>query len=224
MVTETCPDHSRLQSLISTLQFGDHLYHSYEKSYSQLPLLASFLASGLKRNQQCLHISADPTEEAVMNELRTLQVDAAGATQDGALRFLSKWQWRLQEKLDPAVMLEGLTALVSQGRQGGYTGARIWFDMTWTLHPGVDPVEVEVWETLLHRIIQDEPVLAVCSYNRRRLPAATIKAGQNTHPWCINGNRLLPNEHSRLAALFAKHSALLRHLAPPSRPRLADAW
>jgi hypothetical protein len=151
-------------------------------------------------------------------------VDASGASQRGALRFLGPSQWKRQAKLDPAVILEGLASLVAQGLQAGYGGTRIWFDMTWTLHGGVDSLELEAMETLFHRVIQDEPVIAVCSYNRRRLPAAIIKAGENTHPWCINGNRLLPNEHSRLAALFAKHAPLLRRLDPPSRPRLPDAW
>lgn len=224
MVADISPERDRLQQVFTTLQFGDHLYHSYHEPYSHLPLLTSFFAVGLDQNQQCIHISGDHVEEAVMAELRTWGVDASRASQRGALRFLSPSQWKRQADLDPAVMLEGLDSLVSQGRQGGYTGARIWFDMSWTLHPGVDPLEVEVWETLLHRIIQNEPILAVCSYNRRRLPAATIKAGENTHPWCINGNRLLPNEHSRLAALFAKHATLLRQLDPPSRPRLADTW
>jgi hypothetical protein len=223
VTTDFGSERRHLQSLAYNLQPGDHLFHSYDSPSEPLPLLVSFIAAGLDQNQQCIHISGDYLEEPVMAELQAWGVDAVRASQRGGLRFLGPSQWKRQAELDPAVILEGLASLVAQGLQAGYGGIRMWFDMTWTLHPGVDPLGLEAMETLFHRVIQDEPVIAVCPYQCRRLPAATIKVGENTHPWCINGNRLLPNEHSRLAALFAKHATLLRRLVPPSRPRLADA-
>ena len=214
---------SRLRNGMWSLQFGDHLYYSYDKAASQLPLVNSFIRAGLELGHQCIHVADDLTEEAVMHGLREMGVEADSAEQRGALRFLNKWQWRRHEEIDPPTMMDGLASLVSQGSRAGYSGTRIWVDMTWALNPGVDSLRLEIWETLLHRVIQGEPVIFTCSYNHRRLPASTLKVGENTHPWCIMDGRVLPNDRSRLAALFAKHAPLLRRLAPPSRPRLAGA-
>lgn len=205
-----------------SLQFSDHLYHPYDEAASQLPLLTWFICTGLELGQQCIHVADDLPEERVLEALERSGVNTRAEMQDGALRFLGKWEWRRQEGLDLCLIARGLELLVSQGRKAGYRGTRLWADMTWALNPGVDPLQLEAWETLLHRVIQGKPAVAVCSYNRRRLPESLIKAGENAHPLRTAEGQVMPNERSRLPALFGKHANTLRCFEHPSSVRLID--
>src|SRR4029078_5066854 len=85
------------------LRPGQHLCLIYEEDpIEQMPALLPFISQGLERNEQCIYIADDPTLQGLREALTAYGIDVARQEGRGALKLLTRNEWRQPGELSSA--------------------------------------------------------------------------------------------------------------------------
>ena len=189
-------DSDRLRRAVTGLAPGDHLCLIYESQAEQFAVMGLFVRTGLERGERCIYIADENTAESVVDALRAGGADVDKALASGALSVITKRDAYLREgRFDPDLMIAFLGETVDEAVKAGYPAVRISGEMTWALgtEPGVD--RLLEYESKLNRFFPGSRALAMCQYNRKKFPAATIKGVIETHPIVILREQVAENSY-----------------------------
>jgi hypothetical protein len=174
---------------------GDHVCAIYSSPAEQWVTAARFIAQGLRTGERCL-FAGYSAEDLVgfRAALRHEQIDPDEANARGALILLTKEEAHLRDGcFDSERMLRMLNDAVEDALNDGYTAFRTCGDMTWLLDDAPGSLRVAEYEALVTSLFRNVRALAMCQYDRTRLPAALLDHGLGTHPTVLMDGHHLDN-------------------------------
>jgi hypothetical protein len=171
--------------------WGDHICAIFDDPDQQMAVMLPFVTQGLRAEQRCVWISAPAGASRFRRALARVGADLPTLEASGQLVIISDVEFYLHDGVfDPDRTLELGLALLEEGRRGGWTAMRVAGEASF-LRTG--PVDVSLWEAYeeqVTRCVAGAPLVAVCQYDRRRIPSSLIAAAFRTHPIVILGETI----------------------------------
>ena len=165
---------------------NDHLALLYEGRDEQFAAVIPFLRQGLEHGERCLYVADETPQDAIVEALREAGVDADAALESGALTILSADETYLSGgtfDLDESLAL--LEDIVETDTEE-FDGLRITSEETWLLRAEDALAEFTTLEARVNELFRGERCLALCQYDRERLPADVLEDVVKTHPYLVS--------------------------------------
>jgi ABC-type transporter Mla MlaB component len=179
----------------------DHLCWSYEDADQLRLSMAEFLADGLRQDQQVCHIAVGGADD-LLTELAEL-VDAEQAVSLGTLQLLDlEDMYDTSAPVDPQAQVAAYAAATSRALTAGHTGLRVAAEVTPLVRTSEQVEAFARYEHLADRYMANQPLTALCAYNRTELGADTVAQLACMHPTSTPGS-----------APFRLHAVTRHHLA-----------
>ena len=159
---------------IRDIPYGVHMCHFYERREDLAAALVPFFIAGLRNQERCIWITAEPLRAADARQaLRDAGFDADAAIAAGALAILDFSDWYAEkENLKGNQVVELWLAEERRALAEGYRGLRITGNVTF-LEPGDWPVFME-YEALVNQAFQGRRIVTLCTYSSRDCGAAEM--------------------------------------------------
>jgi hypothetical protein len=159
---------------IREIPYGVHMCHFYAQREDLAAVLVPYFTAGLRRNERCIWITAEPLRAAQAREALCLAgVDADAAVAAGALTIRDFSDWYSE-----AGSLRGNDVVdlwLGEERRAlavGYSGLRITGNVTF-LQPEDWPLFME-YEALVNQALQGRRIVTLCTYRHGSCGAAEV--------------------------------------------------
>ncbi|MBI3965290.1 MAG: MEDS domain-containing protein [Chloroflexi bacterium] len=180
--------------VLAALEQGMHACLLYEDHQNPIPVVAPFIVAGLAAGERCIYVVGDHDPAEIRRELHRLGVDVPGEEERGALVLVTQWEVAFTgETFDPAAMIAYVRTAILDTLVSGFAGLRVVAEMTWALRLGVGCDRLIHYEALGNHLYPDEPLVAVCMYNRSRFPAAVCHDALRSHPAVVLDDTVYDN-------------------------------
>jgi signal transduction histidine kinase len=185
--------HSSLDS-VRALRRGQHACLLYGTGDNPLLTVAPFVAVGLDNGERCVFVVGEQDPAQIERSLSSAGIDFAAQVARGALVLVSRWEVSFPNGVfDPVAMIGYVRQTITQTLADGFSGLRVVAEMTWALQLGVGANKLIHYEALGNHLYPDEPLVAVCMYDRSRFPAAVCHDAMRVHPWVAVGDTTYDN-------------------------------
>lgn len=185
-----------LRKEFENLGLGEHLCCIYNNSEERFSVVAPFMAIGFERNEKCIYIVDESTQEEVVLALKRSSIDIDRCLRQNQCQFLTKEDAYLKDGyFDPDRMIEMLRAAEKQALKEGYGGLRVTGEMTWvfTKLPGVE--RLMEYEAKLNYFFPKSRSTAVCQYNENKFTPEVLMDVIRVHPTIIINGSICPNPY-----------------------------
>ena len=112
----------------------------------------------------------------------------SGLVDSGSLTVLSISKiYGRERRVVPEQQRDVFTKLVGEALADGYTGLRVVADNTSFV---TDPHSIPAWkqwEAIVDQLTADNPLVGLCCFDHKRLPAGTLDLIQRLHPDSLEG-------------------------------------
>jgi signal transduction histidine kinase len=180
-------EHSSL-GCVRELQRGQHACLLYDEHEDPLALVAPYASLAFAAGERCVYVVGEQDPVRIERSLEAAGVDVARQRERGALVLVSRWEVSFPGgEFDPTAMIAYVRQTIAQTLAEGFTGLRLVAEMTWALQMGVGANKLIHYEALGNHLYPDEPLVAICMYNRSRFPAAVCHDAMRVHPWVAVG-------------------------------------
>ena len=174
-----------------SFSWGDHVCAVFENRDQQMTVTVPFMAHGLRAEQRCVWISAPAGAARFRRALLACGADLPTLEASGQLIIISDVEFYLSDGLfDPDRTLELGMALLEDGQRCGWTAMRVAGEASFLRGEQIDVALWERYEEQVSRGVAGAAVVAVCQYDRRRVPSSFISAALRTHPIVILGESI----------------------------------
>lgn len=167
---------------------SDHACLAYEDGEERVRAAVAHLAEGRDLGNRLIY-AADASLDELLRELEPLG-DVRGMIDGGALSVVTSEDMYLGDgPLDPQVQLETYSSATDAALSDGYTGLRVAADMGGL---ALDPDGWSAllrWEHLADVYMSQQPMSAMCSYNRHRVPEPVVRDIARVHPLGVGEHR-----------------------------------
>lgn len=188
--------HALVGSAVQDASIHDHLCLFYESQEEQFRSIVPFFAAGLAKGERCLYIADELDADQVLRYLRAGGIAVDRALQDGSLVLASKHESYLRKgHFDPDEMLAFLKEFIEATKAEGFSGLRTTAEMTWVLGGVPGGERLMEYEARINDFFQNQDIVAICQYNRRRFAPHLIKDVILTHPYLICEGRVCQNSY-----------------------------
>jgi anti-anti-sigma regulatory factor len=172
---------------VGAMRPGDHAAFCFATPEEQAQVIGAFLNDGLNARQKVIYLGrAGPRQLPGLHG----QPDADQAAATGRLRIIPQdvaWLTRGNFDLDRLYTLVG-SEIAAAGEQG-YPAVRVTGDMSWLLsEPGGFPTMLACEAGFDEAIRPDDPVIALCQYDRNRCPPDQLSMLTHTHQLQVTAN------------------------------------
>jgi hypothetical protein len=172
---------------------GAHVCQFADDPNDSKAVLLPFLREGLLNHEFCLCVSSDCSADAWCYELQAFGVDVAAERQRGALRILTRSEWRQsQRRFRSLAQARKAFGLVPWAK---FHGARVIYDAAWALDPELAPEDLCHWEATATLLYGGLPVRVICQYDTSRHSANALAAALRTHPYVLAGDAIVANPY-----------------------------
>jgi hypothetical protein len=149
---------------IRDVPYGVHMCHFYQGREDLAAALVPYFAAGLRNNERCIWITADPLNQAdALIEMQKAGLDLRAAERKGSLSVKSHSDWYSgAEGLKGSQIVELWFAEEQRALEQGFSGLRI--------NGNVGFVTAETWGTFmeyekaLDTALEGHRILTLCSY------------------------------------------------------------
>jgi hypothetical protein len=171
--------------------WGDHICAVFDDPEQQMAVMLPFFTHGLRAQQRCVWISEAAGADRFRRALSRVGADLPTLEASGQLVVISDIEFYLQDGLfDPGRTLQLGLALLEDGRRNGWPLMRVAGEASFLRD---QPMDIALWETYEEQVTcraAGAPLVAVCQYDRRRVPAQLIAAALRSHPIVILGDSI----------------------------------
>jgi signal transduction histidine kinase len=193
---------------VRELRRGQHACLIYDKQEDPLAAVAPFVAAGLEAGERCVYVVGEHEPARIERSLAVVGIDVARQVERGALVLVSRWEVSFPDgEFDPAAMIAYVRQTITQTLAEGFTGVRVIAEMTWALQMGVGANKLIHYEALGNHLYPDEPLVAICMYDRSRFPAEVCLDAMRVHPWVAVGEVAHDNLYYEPPALVLDDAA-----------------
>lgn len=171
------------------LKPGDHVCHIYETDQERVDVLAETLQLGLNRSEAVMRLSDFETSRLEKQRLIDMGVDDGGT-------WITPDDTPLKNgKFKPDAIISWWKSTLSRSLKAGRSGLRLICDMSWIIDLAPSRDELLSFAAKANEFIPDSPFMAVCQFDRRRLPPDILLDALRTHPIVIVGREIHANSH-----------------------------
>jgi len=159
---------------IKGIPYGIHMCHFYESAADLRAVLAPYFAAGLRNNERCIWIAAEPLGATLAKiAAQNAGLDVEAAMRKGSLTILDHAEWYAEEgtlKGDEIVKvwLEEESRALAQG----YSGLRITGNVTF-LTPATWDLFMD-YEQGLNGALEGRRIVTLCTYRLGQVGAAEL--------------------------------------------------
>jgi hypothetical protein len=154
--------------------------HFYEDRADLVAALVPFFAAGLRANERCIWITAEPLSAADARAELQKAADADAAIRSGALTIRDFSTWYVEaEGLKSAQVADLWLAEEARALAQGYDGLRITGNASF-LTPETWPDFMD-YEEVVHRAFQGRRIVSLCTYDSRRCAPSQIDEVMQRH-------------------------------------------
>ena len=173
---------------------GGHVCFLYDGDDDPVAAVAPFVARGLAEGERCVYVVGDHDPGSIRARFEQSGIDVRRELERGALAFVEHWDVSFVDgEFDPPAMIRYVREAIQGALADGFRGLRIVAEMTWALKMGVGYAKLIQYEALGDQLYPDEPLVAVCLYDRARFPAAVCRDAIRVHPWVAVGRTTYRN-------------------------------
>jgi hypothetical protein len=149
---------------IREIPYGIHMCHFYASREELAGALVPYFAAGLRNNERCIWITADPLDEAdARDELEKAGVDWQAAQRNGSLTIRSHAQWYAGgEGLKADEIVERWFAEERRALEQGFSALRVTGNVSFAT-PQAWAAFME-YEKTLDTALEGHRIVALCSY------------------------------------------------------------
>ena len=152
---------------ISQIPYGIHMCHFYEVREDLVAALVPFFAAGLRNNERCIWITAEPLVAGdARAELAKAGVDVEAAMRSGQLTIRDYSEWYRDAGLQSRQVAALWLAEEERALRAGYDGLRITGNASFVT-PETWPDFMD-YEEVVHRAFQGRRIISLCTYHRER--------------------------------------------------------
>jgi len=165
---------------IKEIPYGVHMCHFYEGRADLAAALVPYFMAGLRNNERCLWITAEPLGEAAAKAaLQAAGVDVEAAQRKGSLTIRDHAQWYGDgHALTADEIIERWFAEEARALADGYAALRITGNTSF-LTPATFPAFME-YEHRLAESLPGHRIVTLCSYPRSRsAPSDVLEVVRN---------------------------------------------
>jgi PAS domain S-box-containing protein len=161
---------------VGDVPWGSHFCHFFETKSDLLDILVPYFEAGLAANERCIWVAIDPVEQAEAKEaLRRAVPDLDRREANGDIEIV------LQDPPRPEAcsviiprMLKDWSAKLREALASGYEGIRIGGNAGWVPPEMVNRNCEDQFEYQFQKMIDSEPIIALCGYPLEGLPATNL--------------------------------------------------
>ncbi len=187
------------EGTVASLARGTHACLIYDRAEEAIATVVPYVVAGLEAGECCVWVVGEHGEQPVRHALMAAGVPVEDACARGALAIVSQWEVSFPDgHFDPAAMIHYVRESIVSAVAGGFRGLRVVAEMSWALQMGVGFDRLVHYEALGNHLYPDEPLVAVCMYDRSRFPAAVCHDALRTHPVVALGDALYANPYYEL--------------------------
>ena len=172
---------------------NDHIALIHETREEQFAAVVPFVRQGLAADERCLYVLEDTSKDAIVSALREGGIEVDAALESGQLSFHTVDETYLRnERFQPDEMIEFYADAIAEATES-YEGLRVAAETGWLLD---DTTNVEDWmeyESRVNDLFADEDCVALCQYDRTRVPAEIIRDLVQTHPHIVYDSTVCHN-------------------------------
>jgi hypothetical protein len=170
---------------IAEVPYGVHACHFYDDRDDLAAALAPYIAAGLRNNERCLWITAEPllADDAKVALART-GIDVEAELRKGALQIRDYSEWYLSDgKPKNGDVVARWLAEEERALADGYRGLRITgnpsflTEATWSGFMD--------YESLLNEALKARHIVTLCTYPHTRCGPAEVADVLRRHDWAL---------------------------------------
>ena len=171
--------------VIGDVPWGTHFCQFYEISQDLIDILVPYFREGLKSNEFCMWVTAEPFQvEQAATALRTAVPDLDDRIGKGQIEILDYSQWYTKSgKIRTAEVLQGWVDKLTAAQNRGYEGLRLSGD-TFGLEPGHSE-NFTRYEESINNVMGQYNMLAICTYSLRKCGASEIMDVVSNHQFAL---------------------------------------
>lgn len=149
---------------LKAIPWGLHMCHFYERREDLAATLVPYFRGGLRSNERCIWITAEPLDAAGAEaELEAAGLDARAAIRSGALVIRDHGEWYgIVDRSVPASIMNLWLEEERRALAAGYSGLRITGNTSF-LTPADWPAFM-AYEELIDREFTSRRIVTLCSY------------------------------------------------------------
>ena len=169
---------------MTTLCSGDHSCYFYDDEKKQMQTVVSFIAEGLRKNEQCLYVADEHTPDEILAALGAGGIRVQEECRRGALSVVTKQQsYLVNGSFHPRNMLLQVKTRLQEALQNGFSGLRGSGEMSWALDSQALQEEIVYYEYLVEDFFWKEkpPIMGLCQYNTKRFSEAILRQMSQIH-------------------------------------------
>lgn len=184
------------QRSIDDIELGNHICSIYQSKEQQFALIVPFFKAGLERNEKCIYIADENTNEDIIAEFVKRGVDIDKYIKSNKFVIISKQQSYLRGgSFDPDQMIQFIKESEEGALKQGYSGMRFSGEMTWILSNISDIDKLIIYESKLTDFFLHSKSSAICQYNENKFKPDVLTEVLNTHPLAIIYGNLFENPY-----------------------------
>jgi PAS domain S-box-containing protein len=170
-------------SVIGDIHWGARLCLLYQTTEELIEILVPYFRAGLKSNEFCLWITAEPLDEAAAKKaLRNSVFNLDGYIKTGQLEIITCDEWFFHNgSLDLPRVVTNWSTKMNQAIARGFNGLRGSFDMNW--------LEKRDWQRFMEFERGDSDIISkkitICSYSLEKCGAPEIIDVVSSHQFAI---------------------------------------
>lgn len=166
----------------------------YDDCVDPIATVVPFLQVGLEAGERCVYVVGDHDAETIRSRLYQAGIDLDGEVERGRMTLVSRWDVSFPDgQFDPHLLIAVVRQTIEASLAAGFTGVRLVAEMTWALDLGVEPLDLVHFEAIGNGLYPNEPLVAICLYNRRRHPDRILHGALRTHPIVVVGDQVCEN-------------------------------
>ncbi len=172
---------------------GDHICSFYKSKEELFSIVIPFLKAGLERNEKCVYVIDENTEEDIIEALNPL-IDLDQYIRAKQLVFLTSEETYLKdETFVPEEMIDFIKEKEKEALEYKHAGLRIAVENTWILSRMDQLDKVLEYDALLNYYFPTSKCLALCQFNEERFSPELLLDILYLHPKILIGDRFMIN-------------------------------
>lgn len=173
-----------------------HAGHIYGSKDEQREVAAAFFRAALIDQVRSVYIHDEPSPDSAVGGLRSAGLDVSEAVRAAAFEVVDHG---ILPSRPGELTVDGLIGFVEsrvqQARTSGYPGVRGVGDMSWALSPDPTLEELIRYESACTALLGENPVSAICQYDRVRFGDSTLFDVVCSHPWLVISSTVCQNPY-----------------------------
>lgn len=167
--------------VVSSLRWGSHICHAFERPADLEETLVPYFAAGLKNNEACLWVTSSPfaaAEARIALRAAIPDLDSREVANQIEIRDAADW-YKHGQAILPDVFVSDLLEREQAALRSGYQGLRTNGNCSWVA--AEQRADFQKYEDLIQKTVKGRRMICMCSYGPHQTREAGFHAVMLSH-------------------------------------------